>query len=81
MFLLIGARLELLSVCSARSVRLSEEALMLEGVTKSNSDNFSGLEAVRRALMPKSIGSVFDIELLMEKIKESFTNLSSNTRF
>ena len=40
---------------------------MLEGVTKSNSDNFSGLEAVRRELMPKSIGSVFDIELLDKK--------------
>ena len=69
MFLLIKARLELLSVCSARSVRLSEDALMLEGVTKINSDNFSGLEAVRRELMPKSIGNVFDIELLDKKRK------------
>ncbi len=67
LFLLTGARLELLSVCSARSVRLSEDVLMLEGVTKINSDSFSGLDAVLRELVPKSSGKVFDIELMDKK--------------
>ena len=71
--LLIRAKLGLLSVCSLRSVRLNEDALTEVKKLRSEAvwlrPNLSGLDAVRRALRPKSTGRVLDSDLLKNKRK------------